>query len=116
VRFLIGKEPSIGLVTEAGDGDAALLLLKEAEHQLMLIDVMMPGVGGIAVTRRARVDHPDLAVVVISMHDDARLVSAALEAGARGYLLKDRLDRELMDALAAVGRGGTFLSEGLGGA
>ena len=113
VNVIIGKESSIGRVTEAADGEAALLLLEESDPQLMLIDVMMPGSGGIAVTRQARIDHPDLTVVVISMHDDTRLVSAALEAGARGYVLKDRLDRELADALAAVIRGETYLSAGL---
>ena len=113
VHVLIAKEPSIGRVTEAADGDSALLLLGESEHQLMLIDVMMPGSGGIAVTRRAHIDYPDLKVVMISMHDEARMVKAALDAGARGYLLKDRLDRELLDALAAVGRGEIYLSEGL---
>ncbi len=113
MRTLIWGEPSIGGVTEVGDGDTALLLLEESAYELMLIDVMMPGSSGIAVTHRALLAHPYLRVIVISMQNDARVVEAALAAGARGYLLKDRLDLDLLDALAAVSRGETYLGEGL---
>ena len=110
---MLAKEASIDLVGEAADGEAVLQLVDTLHPDILLLDVVMPGVNGIETTRRALASTPDLKVIVCSLHSDRRMVDAALEAGATGYLLKDHLDQELSPALSAVARGETFLSESL---
>ena len=95
------------------NGDEAIRLLEELDIDLMLIDMVMPGSGAIKVTARTRSANPCLKVIAMSMHNDKRMVEAAFAAGVSAYLLKEHLDRDLSDALAAVVRGETYLSEGL---
>jgi DNA-binding NarL/FixJ family response regulator len=116
LRTLLTKEPSADVVGEAEDGEGALELVEALSPELLLVDLAMPGMNGIETTRRALFVRPRLEVIVITLHDDRRMVDAALEAGASGYVLKDHLDEELSDALTAVGRGDTFLSVGLAAA
>ncbi len=113
LRILLGQEPSVDVVGEAEDGEGALELVKAIGPDLMLVDLAMPGPSGIETTRRALASRPQLKVIVITLHDDRRMVDAALDAGASGYLLKERLNVELPGALAAVARGETYLGAGL---
>lgn len=113
LRTLLAREPSADLVGEGEDGEGALELVEALSPDLLLVDLAMTGLNGIETTRKALFVRPRLKVIVITLHDDRRMVDAALEAGASGYLLKDHLDEELSSALAVVGRGDTFLSAGL---
>ena len=113
IRTLLAKDPSADLVGEAANGEAALELVRDLRPDLLLVDLGMPGLSGIETTRRALALQPDLKVIVITLHNDTRMVNAALEAGSAGYLLKELLDEELAAALAAVGSGEMFLSSGL---
>ncbi len=110
---LLANEASVELVGEAADGAGALLLIDKLQPDILLVDVVMPGLNGIGTTRRALAVRPQLKVIVCSLHDERQMVGAALEAGASGYLLKDHLDHELSPALSAVVRGETFLSASL---
>ena len=114
VRTLLADESTVDLVGEAADGEGLLRLVEDLDPDVMLVDVVMPGLNGIATARKALASSPGLKVIVFSLHDDRQMVDAALEVGASGYLLKDHLDRELSAALAAVLRGETFLSAALG--
>lgn len=115
LRTLLARERSVEVIGEAGDGMMALELVNALEPKLLLLDLAMPGLNGIETTRRALSVRPDLKVLIISLHSDRQMVTAALEAGASGYLLKDRLGEELSKGLAEVIRGGTYLSVDLVG-
>ncbi len=110
---LLAKDASVTLVGEAADGEAVLRVVNQLHPDLLIVDVVMPGLNGIETTRRALASSPRLKVIVCSLHDDRRMVDAALHAGASGYLLKDHLDQELSPALSAIARGETFLSASL---
>lgn len=106
----------LDLVGEAGSGAAALELLEALDPDFMLVDLMMPGLNGIETTRHALSLRPRLKVIVITLHNDRRMLDRALEAGAAGFFLKDRLGEELSGALAAVARGETYVGTGVPGA
>ena len=96
------------MVGQAGDGDEALEVVAEHRPDVVLMDLRMPGVGGLEATARIRVEHPDIAVVVLTMDGDDDSVFAALRAGARGYLLKEADGDDIERAIAGVAarRGG----------
>jgi DNA-binding NarL/FixJ family response regulator/signal transduction histidine kinase len=95
----------VEVVAEAADGDAAIAAVAEHAPDVVVMDLQMPGVGGIEATRRIVAEHPDVAVLVLTMSADDDSVYAALRAGARGFLLKDADKADLARALAAVSRG-----------
>ncbi len=106
---LLERQPTHPLVTEAADGEGALARLATLAAgppsdfpQLMLIDVDMPGIGGIEATRRARATYPRLRVLAMSMHDDPLLVDAMAAAGASGYVRKDEPLDHLLRAIGAA--------------
>lgn len=114
VRTLLALDSSVQVVGEAADGEGVLRLVEALDPDLLLVDVVMPGLNGIGATRRALATSRRLKVLVFSLHSDKRMVAAALDAGASGYLLKDHLDEELFQALGALGRGERYLSTALG--
>ena len=111
----LANERTVGAVCEAEDGEKALALVETHEPDLLLVDLGMPGLNGIETTRRALSRRPSLKIMVVSLHKDRFLVAAALDAGATGYVLKDRVGEDLTDGLATVMRGGTYLSATLDG-
>jgi len=110
LRRLVESLPEVEVVAEAGDGHEALRLMGERQPDLALLDVSMPGLGGLEVALRAAKEHPMVRVVMLSMYADPEYVRQALRAGAAGYLLKDASPGELELALRAVARGDTWLS------
>jgi DNA-binding NarL/FixJ family response regulator len=115
LRSLLAEHPDIEVVGEATDGRAALERARELEPAVVLMDVGMRGMGGIEATRLLRAALPSVQVIGLSLHDDRRFVSAMREAGAVGYLLKDRIHEELAEALRAVVVGGTWWGAGADG-
>ena len=93
------------MVGEAGDGDEALRRAAELRPDVVLMDLHMPVLDGIAATRRLRVEQPDVRVLALTTFDDDEDVFAALRAGAVGYLLKDVSSDRLVEALLAAARG-----------
>jgi DNA-binding NarL/FixJ family response regulator len=106
---LLEVRPEIHVVGEAGDGEAALRLTADLRPDVVLMDLHMPVLDGIAATRRLRVEHPDVRVLALTTFDDDEDVFAALRAGALGYLLKDVTGDRLVEALLAAARGESVL-------
>jgi two-component system response regulator NreC len=110
MRALLETEPGVEIVGEASDGQEALRLCDSTAPDLVILDVAMPRLNGIDVAAQARKRRPDLRVIVLSMHSDESYIVRALSAGARGYLLKEATDDDLLPAVRAVAAGRTFFS------
>jgi DNA-binding NarL/FixJ family response regulator len=106
---LLAVRPEIAVVGEAGDGAAALERAAVLRPDVVLMDLHMPVLDGIAATRRLRVEQPDVRVLALTTFDDDEDVFAALRAGAVGYLLKDVASERLVEALLAAARGESVL-------
>ena len=94
-RRLLEDDPAIAVVGEASDGDEAIRLATTLKPHVVVMDCAMPGTSGLTATRAIVAQVPEIAVLMLSMHSEATLVRQALEAGARGYVLKDALDLDL---------------------
>ncbi len=115
LRALLGEQPGIVVVGEAANGRQAVAAARNLEPQIVVMDLSMPGMNGIEATRRIVRELPDVKVICLSMHSEARFVEAALEAGAAGYLLKDCASDELLSAVETVSAGKTYISPSIAG-
>jgi two-component system response regulator NreC len=114
LRALLEKQPDMEVVGEAADGRDSILLAAEHNPDVVMMDIAMPNMNGIEATRRIVTANPNTAVVILSMHSDESYVLRALKAGARGYLLKDSLRSDVIDAIRAVSQGRSFLARKVG--
>jgi DNA-binding NarL/FixJ family response regulator len=110
---LLGTLPDFEVVGEAVDGEEAIREAQLTRPDVVLMDVRMPGIDGVAATRRLRETVPDAAVLVLTMYDDDATVFTAMQAGARGYLLKGAEQDEIADAIRAVVRGQAIFGPGI---
>ena len=110
MRLLLEREPDFSIVGEAGDGRQAIEIVEAQSPDVILMDIAMPNMNGIEATRRITDTHPKTAVIILSMHSDESYVLRALKAGARGYLLKDSAESDLISAVRAVSEGKAFFS------
>ena len=108
-RRILEDDPDIAVVAEASDGDEAIRLAAELHPRVVVMDWAMPGTSGLAATRQILTATPDVAILMLSMHAENALVQQALAAGARGYILKSALDRDLAAAVKRVAAGETVL-------
>jgi DNA-binding NarL/FixJ family response regulator len=115
LRSLLAQLPDITVVGEASDGESAVALARDLRPDLVIMDVVMPGLDGVAATRRIRAECPDTRVIALSMHSDRRFVSEMLRAGALGYLVKDSAFEELNLAVKTVMANRPFLSAAITG-
>ena len=95
----------ISLAGEAGTGEAALEHCAGDPPDVVLLDLLMPGIGGLETARRLRAEHPDVAVLVLTMSDTDDSMYTALKLGARGYLLKDSAGRDIVEGVRRVAAG-----------
>jgi DNA-binding NarL/FixJ family response regulator len=109
IRRLLADDGGVAVVGEAGDGDEAVRLFEELRPQVVVMDAAMPGTNGLAATRAILAQHPDAAILMLSMHSEETVVRQALDAGARGYILKSALDLDLAAAVKRVAAGETVL-------
>lgn len=109
LRLLIERQPGVEVVGEAGDGNEALAKAKALQPDLVLLDINMPGLDGLAALPKLRLESPNTRVLMLTMHDDVSYLQEALRAGASGYVLKRAVDNELLMAIQAVMRGETYV-------
>ena len=112
---LLGKEPDIKVVRATGDGGEVERLVAETAPDVLVLDVNMPGLDPIRVTRSLTRKRPSLRVLVLSAHSDEAYVTGLLSAGATGYVLKDEGPESLVGAIRAVARGESWLSQRIAG-
>jgi DNA-binding NarL/FixJ family response regulator len=110
IRLLLQQEPGIEVIAEASDGAEAVEVALREKPDLCVLDVAMPKLTGLQATRTIRQHLPNTSVLILSMHEDERYLFEALKAGASGYVLKREADRVLVDAVRAVARGESFLT------
>ena len=112
-RRILEDEPDIEVTGEAGDGAEAVRLAKELQPNVVVMDCAMPNMNGLQATRRILEQQPQTLVLMLSMHPEETLVRQALDAGARGYVLKNAVDLELGAAIRRVVAGETVLDSQL---
>jgi DNA-binding NarL/FixJ family response regulator len=105
LRALLRNEQSVAIVGEVETGDDAVAFAERLQPQIVLMDVQMPGCNGIEATRRILAQSPHIRILMLTMFDDDDMVFAAMQAGARGYLLKGADKGEILRALRAVASG-----------
>ena len=110
LRALLEREPDMVVVGEAADGRECVRLAEEQSPDVVVMDLAMPSMNGMEATRRILASKPECAVAILSMHLDESYVLGSLKAGAKGYLLKDSLRAEVVDAIRAVSQGRSFLT------
>ena len=110
LRLLIEQQPGLTVVGEAGDGREVVSVAKSPKPDVIVMDIGMPNLNGIEATHQITQIHPEIAVVILSMHSDEGYVLRVLKAGAKGYLLKDSAEADLIKAVHAVAGGKSFFS------
>lgn len=109
LRALLDAEPDIEVVGEAGDGEAAIELVRSLRPTVIVMDLSMPGKGGLAAIKEIVVDVPGTHVLVLTMHDDEQYLYHVLQAGGEGYVVKSSADTDLLSAIRTVAHGGVFV-------
>jgi DNA-binding NarL/FixJ family response regulator len=109
LRTLLNAEPDLEVVGEAADGEETQRLTREFQPDVVLMDVSMPGCGGIETTRRLVELCSAVRVLILTVHEDTGLLQAAIRAGAAGYILKRAVEAELVSAIRAVARGDLYV-------
>lgn len=110
IRLMLEREADLGVVGEASDGREAVALAKTLRPDVVVMDIGMSSLNGIEAAKQITGDHPGTAIVMLSMHSDESYVLRALKAGARGYLLKDSAEADLIKAVHAVAGSKSFFS------
>ena len=113
LKLLINAQADMEVVSEAPDGDRAVQAARDTKPDVALLDLTMPGSGGMGALEEIARSCPDTRVLVLSMHDDPAYLRTVLAAGASGYVLKRAVDTELLAAIRAVHRGGVFVDPSL---
>jgi DNA-binding NarL/FixJ family response regulator len=108
-RRILEDDEQLVVVAEASDGEEAVRLAAELSPRVVVMDCAMPGTSGLVATRRIVESQPDVAVLMLTMHTEQTLVSQAMAAGARGYILKSATDLDLASAVKRVAQGETVL-------
>jgi two-component system response regulator NreC len=110
LRALLEKQPDMTVVGEAADGRDSVRLAEEQSPDVVVMDIAMPNMNGIEATRRILAANPRTNVVMLSMHQDESYVLRSLKAGAKGYLLKDSLRSDVIEAIRTVSQGRSFMT------
>jgi two-component system response regulator NreC len=109
LRMLFLAEPDMEIVGEVGSGDEALQAVRDLKPDVVLMDVVMPGISGIEATRRLKQVDPDVEVLALTMHEDEQYFFEMLNAGAAGYIPKRAAPDDLVSAIRVVSQGNVFL-------
>jgi two-component system response regulator NreC len=109
LRTLLNAEPDLEVIAEASDGNDVLRLASELRPDIVLLDISMPGPGGIEVTRRLKEALPELRVLILTAHEDESMLREAVQVGAAGYIIKRAVESELINAIHSVWRGDLYV-------
>ena len=112
-RRMLEDDPAISVVGEANDGNDAVKLALELKPRVTVMDCALPGISGIEASRQIRAKWADATILMLSMHSEDTLIRQALEAGARGYILKNAMDLDLLKAVRGVAEGKTVIDPSL---
>lgn len=110
LRALLAKSPEISVVGEASDGREAVRLAAETHPNIVIMDIAMPLLNGVDATAQILSRDPDIKVIILSMHSDESYILRALNAGAKGYLLKDSAEGDILPAVQTVAQGRPYFS------
>lgn len=110
LRFLLEQEQDVAVAGEASDGREAVRLAKEVQPDVIVMDIAMPQLNGIDATAQVMKVSPQSGVLILSMHSDESYILRALEAGAKGFILKETAEEYLLTAIRAVAQGKPFFS------
>lgn len=110
VKRIIQENEELEVVGEANDGLQLLELIKQSPPDMVIVDVSMPNLRGLEATREIKMNHPEIRVIILTMHKDKEYLYHALSAGAEGYLLKEDADVELFAAIKTIRQGGAYIS------
>jgi len=111
LKRILAATNDVQVTAEAASGDAALALVKAGDFDVALLDMSMPGLSGIDLIKRIRLEKPKLRILVLSMHGEQQYAARALKAGAAGYLTKESAAEKLLGALRKVAAGGVHVSD-----
>ena len=111
VRRLLEQEALFDVIGEADSGEKAYQMFGELKPDVMVMDLSMPGMGGLEAIRRILMRHERARILVLTMHEDLSFANQALKLGAKGYLIKNTLGDDLVKSIQTVSRGEVFLSD-----
>jgi DNA-binding NarL/FixJ family response regulator len=111
LKRILAATADLEVAAEAGDGDQLLALVKSADYDVAVVDMSMPGLAGIALIKRLKLEKPKLRILVLSMHGEQQYAARALKAGAAGYLNKDSAAELLVGAIRKIAAGGVHIGE-----
>ena len=109
LRALLQVEPTLHLVGEATGGYEAIAMVADSGPDVLVLDLSMPDLDGIAVTRQLKPLYPDLKILILTIHEDDALLREAVKSGASGYILKQAAESELISAIQIVMRGDMYI-------
>ncbi len=113
LRMLLSSAENVEIIGEARDGEQAVAMAAAEQPDVILMDLRMPGVNGIEATRRIHRASPNIAILILTVFEDDTSIFPAIRAGARGYLLKNSEQQELLRAIETVASGGAIFSPGI---
>lgn len=111
LKRILAATPDVQVTGEAASGDEALALVKANDYEVALLDMSMPGLSGIDLIKRLRIEKPGVKLLILSMHGEHQYAARALKAGASGYLTKDSAAEKLLGAIRKVAAGGVHISD-----
>ena len=111
LKRILAAAADVEVAAEAANGDEALALVKAREFDLAMLDMSMPGLAGMDLIKRLKIEKPALRILVLSMHGEQQYAARALKAGASGYLNKDSAAEALLGAIRKIAAGGVHISE-----
>lgn len=108
LKDVLKEESDLVVVGEAGDGRELISLLRQAKPHMVILDLSMPHMDGFDAASEIRKCYPDISTLILTLHKDAAYVQRAISAGVSGYVLKEKVDTELLEAIRSIREGGVF--------
>ncbi|AGY59688.1 response regulator [Gloeobacter kilaueensis] len=115
LRMALSQYPNVKLLAEASTGETGVKLIEQMRPDLAIVDVGLPGIDGVEVTRRAKAEFPELLVLILTMRDDAETVLAAFASGADSYCMKDIASKDLLGVIEKTHEGTSYIDPAIAG-